>query len=111
MCIRDRTKPLDEDELIKELEELREELDKHHAYRANEKLLMQADVVKNMLYSEKPGMRDLMKGTFLMHCVILKDESWREQKDPYEAVRSCIEMELESEPVSYTHLKSSNAPR
>ena len=32
-----------------------------------------------------------------MHCVILKDESWREQKDPYEAVRSCIEMELESE--------------
>lgn len=91
------TKPLDEDELIKELEELREELDKHHAYRANEKLLMQADVVKNMLYSEKPGMRDLMKGTFLMHCVILKDESWREQKDPYEAVRSCIEMELESE--------------
>ena len=25
------TKPLDEDELIKELEELREELDKHHA--------------------------------------------------------------------------------
>ena len=38
-----------------------------------------------------------MKGTFLMHCVILKDESWREQKDPYEAVRSCIEMELESE--------------
>ena len=56
------TKPLDEDELIKELEELREELDKRHAYRANEKLLMQADVVKNMLYSEKPGMRDLMKG-------------------------------------------------
>ena len=53
------------DELIKELEELREELDKRHAYRANEKLLMQADVVKNMLYSEKPGMRDLMKGTFL----------------------------------------------
>ena len=50
------TKPLDEDELIKELEELREELDKRHAYRANEKLLMQADVVKNMLYSEKPEM-------------------------------------------------------
>ena len=39
------TKPLDEDELIKELEELREELDKHHAYRANENLLMLADVV------------------------------------------------------------------
>ena len=90
------TKPLDEDELIKELEELREELDKRHAYRANEKLLMQADVVKNMLYSEKPGMRDLMKGTFLMHCVILKNESWMEQKDLYETVRSCIEMELES---------------
>ena len=44
---------------------------------------------KNMLYGEKPGMRDLMKGTFLMHCVILKDESWMEQKDHgrrYEAV-------------------------
>ncbi len=41
---------------------------------------MQADVVKNMLYSEKPGMRDLMKGTFLMHCVILKDESWRSKR-------------------------------
>ena len=112
------TKPLDEDELIKELEELREELDKHHAYRANEKLLMQADVVKNMLYSEKPGMRDLMKGTFLMHCVILKDESWREQKDPYEAVRSCIEMELESEQCVFvrsrgcvlTYLVAENCP-
>ena len=107
------TKPLDEDELIKELEELRKELDKRHAYRANEKLLMQADVVKNMLYSEKPGMRELMKGTFLMHCVILKDTfrdaskdtfkdrlkeaDSREQKAPYEAVRSCIETELESE--------------
>ena len=95
------TKPLDEDELIKELEEVRAELDERHAHRANAKLLMQADVVKNMLYSEKPGMRELMNGTFLMHCVILKDTLknvfQRERKDSYEAVRSCIEMELESE--------------
>ena len=107
------TKPLDEDELIKELEELRAELDERHVHRANAKLLTQADVVKNMLYSEKSGMRELMKGTFLMHCVILKDtfrdasqntfkDPWkevdsREQKAPYEAVRSCIEMELEPE--------------
>lgn len=103
------TKPLDEDELIKELEELRSELDERHAHWANAKLLTQADVVKNMLYSEKPGMRELMKGTFLLHCVILKDTfrdtfkdtfkeaASKEQKDPYEAVRSCIEMELEPE--------------
>lgn len=107
------TKPLDEDELIKELEELRTELDERHVHRANAKLLTQADVVKNMLYSEKSGMRELMKGTFLMHCVILKDTfrdasqntfkdplkevDSREQKAPYEAVRSCIEMELEPE--------------
>lgn len=103
------TKPLDEDELIKELEELRAELDERHVHRANAKLLTQADVVKNMLYSEKPGMRELMRGTFLMHCVILKDTFKgafkdtlkeavsREQKAPYEAVRSCIEMELEAE--------------
>ncbi len=98
------TKPLDEDELIKELEELKSELDERHAYRANAKLLTQVDVVKNMLYSEKSGMRELMKGTFLMHCVILEDDkkglknvSQRGQDDPYEAVRSCIEMELESE--------------
>ena len=98
------TKPLDEDELIKELEEVKAELDERHVHRANEKLLMQADVVKNMLYSEKPGMRALMEGTFLMHCVILEDDVkelknafCKGQKDPYETVRSCIEMELEPE--------------
>ncbi len=98
------TKPLDEDELIKELKKLRSELDERHANRANAKLLTQADIVKNMLYSEKPGMRERMNGTFLMHCLILKDDVkelknglQKGQKDSYEAVRSCIEMELEPE--------------
>ncbi len=98
------TKPLDEDELIKELKKLRSELDERHANRANAKLLTQADIVKNMLYSEKPGMREQMNGTFLMHCLILKDDVkelknglQKGQKDSYEAVRSGIEMELEPE--------------
>ena len=88
------TKPLDEDELLDELGKLKNELDESHAHRANVMLKSQADKVKGLLYAEKPGIREQMKGIFLLHCVILKEN---EEKDQYERTRSCIERELDDE--------------
>lgn len=88
------TKPLDEDELLDELGKLKNELDERHAHKTNLMLHHWADEVKGMLYAEKPGIREHMRGIFLLHCVILKET---EEKDQYERTRSCIEGELDDE--------------
>lgn len=81
------TKPLEEEELARELEELKKELDSRFRRQDDEKLRLLTSALLRM-YNDGDGSREAYRGYMLMHFVMLRAEKTQEA---YSAARQQIE--------------------
>lgn len=84
------TKPLEEEELISILAEVKSELDSELQKQDGEILLNLSGALQKM-YHNGDGERENYKDYLLMHCVLLREESLN---DVYSIMRECIEERL-----------------
>ena len=97
------TKPMDENELIQILTQLKEELDARLQKQDCEKILQAARALQKM-YHDGDGERDAYQEYVMMHCVVLNSDS---AKEAYSAIWSCIEEMVPGDKIAFFRNKGS----